>query len=414
MKTFIRKLFAAPKSRPAPSNRARLGFDGMALDARVMPAAVTTNLSAGVLSIRGGVGDDNVTVSKSGTQIKVVNVGGAGSDSSTATFTASQVQVLDWAGNGGKDTFKNTSGKATLRREAGSLAGNSGVKYGFVYNPVSKVGKLDVYGGPGATRVALQAQRLDLSPGDPGYQPNVNPVVGVNVVVGDQQAGPSFAAGSTISIVAHKWGGQNTFQNATGFTMQTLADQPTAPAAPKASAALVGKRLVISGSSANDVVTLSKVGTGASAQYKLTGQNGLSATYAASAVASVDLKDWSSLDRFTNTSGLPRVRRESGSVASGVTYTFEYDPGSKVGTLKVYGGPGNTRVYFQPQTLNLSPGDPGYVPNQNPVVGINVVVGDQQGGPSFAAGSTVTILTYKNGGNNTFVNATGFAMRPGT
>ncbi len=100
----------------------------------------------------------------------------------------------------------------------------------------------------------------------------------------------------------------------------------------------------------------------------------------------------------------------TGSIAGGITWQFDYNQTSKVGTFTVNGTTADDRFSLTERRNNASVGEPGY--GDTRPVGIDVAVtgGNEQGGsPNFALGSTINIVVNAGKGNDTVANATRFA-----
>jgi Ca2+-binding RTX toxin-like protein len=94
---------------------------------------------------------------------------------------------------------------------------------------------------------------------------------------------------------------------------------------------------------------------------------------------------------------------------AGIAYDFTYDTTTKVGSLVVTGTSAADNITLQERFLNADPGEPGY--GETRPVGIEIVLqgGNDQGGVSFAPGSSITIKVLAGGGNDRIVNATRYA-----
>ena len=100
----------------------------------------------------------------------------------------------------------------------------------------------------------------------------------------------------------------------------------------------------------------------------------------------------------------------TGSIAGGITWQFDYNATSKVGTFTVNGSDAADNFTLTERQINANPGEPGY--GETRPVGIDVAVtgGNEQGGsPNFALGSTINIVVNAGKGNDTVANATRFA-----
>ncbi len=122
-------------------------------------------------------------------------------------------------------------------------------------------------------------------------------------------------------------------------------------------------------------------------------------------------------DRNAGTGGLTTEDRlESGTITVAddrfLTYTLSRNVVTQQATFTITSGKTDKATYFiAPHYLNLSPGDPGYNPNSNPIVGLDV--SDSQGnsgGVTFDQGTNVSIITQ---GGATFKNSSPFTVTKG-
>ncbi|MDY3554996.1 calcium-binding protein [Gemmata sp. JC717] len=100
----------------------------------------------------------------------------------------------------------------------------------------------------------------------------------------------------------------------------------------------------------------------------------------------------------------------TGTIANGITWRFDYNEQTKVGTFTVNGTNAAEQIYLTERLLNADPSDPNA--GETRPVGVDVVLGGgnfQGGSPDFAPGSTITVVVNANGGNDTVVNATRFS-----
>jgi hypothetical protein len=99
-----------------------------------------------------------------------------------------------------------------------------------------------------------------------------------------------------------------------------------------------------------------------------------------------------------------KVLSTVGGTFEGMTWTYHEAAGT--GTLTMVSHPGSARVDFQAQHQDLSPGDPGYVPNVNPINGIvwTNQSNQDQGGVNVTVGTRVQIVVERDSGDDVFVN----------
>jgi Ca2+-binding RTX toxin-like protein len=99
----------------------------------------------------------------------------------------------------------------------------------------------------------------------------------------------------------------------------------------------------------------------------------------------------------------------TGSLAGGITWSFDYNPASKVGTFTVTGTSGADNLALQDVTLDANPGEPGY--GDTRAYGVKVVNqnGHDEGGVSFHPASTIKVVVNAGAGNDTVLNGSRFA-----
>jgi hypothetical protein len=102
-------------------------------------------------------------------------------------------------------------------------------------------------------------------------------------------------------------------------------------------------------------------------------------------------------DRNAGTGGLTtEPRHETGTISvpyGSLSWTFDQNIVTQTGTFKVASGANDHSTYWiTTQHQDLSPGDPGYDPHNNPVVGLQVTdSGSDSGGVSFDPGMDITV-----------------------
>ena len=100
----------------------------------------------------------------------------------------------------------------------------------------------------------------------------------------------------------------------------------------------------------------------------------------------------------------------TGSIAGGITWQFDYNATSKVGTFTVNGTTADDRFSLTERRNNASVGEPGY--GDTRPIGIDVPVSGFStvgGSPNFKAGSTIVLVVNAGKGNDTVANNTRFA-----
>jgi Ca2+-binding RTX toxin-like protein len=99
----------------------------------------------------------------------------------------------------------------------------------------------------------------------------------------------------------------------------------------------------------------------------------------------------------------------TGSLSGGITWSFDYNPSTRVGTLTVNGTGADESIALQEAYVNANPGEPGY--GDTRPYGINIISqgGEDQGGPSFSPDSRITVVVHANAGNDRVLNTTRFA-----
>ncbi|AMV23783.1 RTX-I toxin determinant A from serotypes 1/9 [Gemmata sp. SH-PL17] len=175
-----------------------------------------------------------------------------------------------------------------------------------------------------------------------------------------------------------------------------------------ATASVAGGVLTITGDAAiNRVeVTRSNLSGG---RYLVFDNNSIVANVSATGVTALDFVNRGSGDTLTNNSGLATVRHETGTVSGGITWAFDYNPTSRIGTLTVNGTSGADRIDLQEAYNNAQVGE--YGDGDTRPVGVNILNAndsESQGGPSFAAGSQITIVVNAKAGNDIVRNFTRF------
>lgn len=88
----------------------------------------------------------------------------------------------------------------------------------------------------------------------------------------------------------------------------------------------------------------------------------------------------------------------------GMPWTYSENMTTHVGTLNFTSKPGIDRIQIQAQHSDLSPGDPGYVANSNPVNGVTWTNNDDQGGVNITPGTHVNITAKENATDDQFIN----------
>ncbi len=131
-----------------------------------------------------------------------------------------------------------------------------------------------------------------------------------------------------------------------------------------ATASVAGGVLTITGDAAvNRIeVTRSNLSGG---RYLVFDNNSIVANVSATGVTALDFMNRGSGDTLTNNSGLATVRHETGTVSGGITWAFDYNPTSRVGTLTVNGTSGADRIDLQEAYNNAQVGEFGDGENRN-------------------------------------------------
>ena len=98
----------------------------------------------------------------------------------------------------------------------------------------------------------------------------------------------------------------------------------------------------------------------------------------------------------------------SGAVAN-ITYSFDYNPATRVGTLTVTGSQSADSFSLDEQTNGAAVGEPGYGDTRPVGVKISLAGGTDEGGVSFAPGSNIALVVNASGGDDSVTNNTRFA-----
>jgi hypothetical protein len=102
----------------------------------------------------------------------------------------------------------------------------------WTYHEAAGTGTLTMVSHPGSARVDFQAQHVDLSPGDRGYDPHSNPINGIDWTdqSNQNQGGVNVTVGTRVQIVVERNAGDDTFVNdESSFNMTVVPRTSAAP-----------------------------------------------------------------------------------------------------------------------------------------------------------------------------------------